>query len=75
MRILRGLTSRLLPCGCIAGVYETYDGTVVTLLDHRHAHCHESAHIAGREIPDVSGIAPAADATAHTTRPRNRDGS
>jgi len=31
MRILRGLTSRLLPCGCIAGIYETYDGQVVAL--------------------------------------------
>jgi hypothetical protein len=56
MRILRGLTSRLLPCGCLAGVYETYDGAVVTLLDERLEACPDSTHVEGDEIralPDV----------------------
>ena len=34
-RILRGLTSRHLSCGCVLGVYETYDGRVVIIIDVR----------------------------------------
>jgi hypothetical protein len=54
MRILRGLTSRLLPCGCMAGVYETYDGVVVTLLDEREAACSVPGHTEGDEIADLA---------------------
>jgi hypothetical protein len=39
-RILRGLTGRRLDCGCVLGVYETYDGRVVTVLDERSGGCH-----------------------------------
>ena len=52
MRILRGLTSRLLPCGCLAGVYETYDGAVVALLDDRTPGCTIAAHVDGNEVPE-----------------------
>ena len=55
MRILRGLTSRLLPCGCLAGIYETYDGAVVMLLDDRHAGCTNATHVAGNEVPEFAG--------------------
>ena len=65
MRILRGLKSRLLPCGCIAGVYETYDGTVVTLLDQRQATCQEPTHAEGSQIPDLPGTAPSSKVTLH----------
>jgi hypothetical protein len=51
VRILRGLTSRVLPCGCVAGVYETYDGEVVTLLDERDATCQIDTHENGNRIP------------------------
>jgi hypothetical protein len=60
MRILRGLTSRLLPCGCIAGIYETYDGDVVTLLDERHDACENPSHTNGSRIPELAG-GPSAD--------------
>ncbi|HEX9364975.1 MAG TPA: hypothetical protein VF921_00015 [Vicinamibacterales bacterium] len=53
MRILRGLTSRLLPCGCVAGVYETYDGLVTTLLDEREVTCQDPNHADGNEIPEL----------------------
>jgi hypothetical protein len=53
MRILRGLTSRILPCGCVAGVYETYDGTVVTLVDERESTCQTNTHEIGKPIPDL----------------------
>lgn len=53
MRILRGLTSRVLPCGCVAGVYETYDGGVVTLLDERESACKVDTHENGNRIPKL----------------------
>jgi hypothetical protein len=57
MRILRGLTSKLLPCGCLAGVYETYDGLVTTLLDERETTCQDPNHAEGNEIPALLGQA------------------
>ena len=70
MRILRGLTSRLLPCGCIAGIYETYDGKVLTLLDDRHTSCTDGLHVEGNEIPDVSGIPPHSEVRPDADRQR-----
>jgi len=54
MRILRGLTSRLLKCGCVAGIYETYDGEIVTLIDERQSSCSDSSHENGNRIPDLA---------------------
>lgn len=56
MRILRGLKSRLLPCGCIAGIYETYDGAIVALLDDRDAACTQTDHQSGNPVPELSGL-------------------
>ena len=56
MRILRGLTSRLLPCGCIAGIYETYDGEIVTLLDDRQATCNNALHQSGDPVPELANL-------------------
>jgi hypothetical protein len=58
MRILRGLTSRLLACGCVAGIYETYDGEAVTLLDEPDASCQDREHTAGNRIHDLPVGAP-----------------
>ena len=54
MRILKGLRSTVLPCGCVAGVYETYDGRVVTLIDTANASCADPAHKDGSELPAAS---------------------
>jgi len=51
MRILRGLSSRVLPCGCLAGLYETYDGEVVGILDAKGAGCTQSQHAGGNLLP------------------------
>jgi hypothetical protein len=51
MRILRGLSSNFLPCGCLAGVYETYDSEVVSILDAKAAACAVEAHQDGKLIP------------------------
>ena len=50
MRIQRGLASRSLPCGCLAGIYETYDGEVVAIVDARSASCADPTHAIGRPI-------------------------
>ena len=54
MRILRGLTSRVLSCGCMAGVYETYDGDVVALLDDRQTTCANPHHQRGNPVPELA---------------------
>jgi len=44
MRILRGLGSRALPCGCLVGVYETYAGKTVWLIDAPGPSCADKTH-------------------------------
>jgi hypothetical protein len=51
MRILRGLSSRVLPCGCLTGLYETYDSVVVGILDARGSACADSTHQPGQTLP------------------------
>jgi len=47
MRLLQILRSRLLDCGCLVGVYETYAGQTVEIVDF-HAHdCIEPTHKPG----------------------------
>ena len=50
-RILRGLGSRLLPCGCLLGVYETYEGTVIGLIDAKASVCAIDTHQGGNVLP------------------------
>jgi hypothetical protein len=51
MRIMRGLSSRFLPCGCLAGIYETYEGEVVGILDARGPACADRDHGLGDLVP------------------------
>ena len=51
MRILRGLSSKFLPCGCLAGIYETYDSEIVAILDARSPSCADTAHVCGNVVP------------------------
>jgi hypothetical protein len=45
MRLLRVLTGQLLPCGCLVGIYETYEGRVVASIDARGYDCdHHRLH-------------------------------
>ena len=66
MRILRGLSSRFLPCGCLAGIYETYEGEIVSLVDAHAATCADSTHALGNLVPmeppaSVAEVSPPAD--------------
>jgi hypothetical protein len=44
LRILRGLDSRALPCGCLVGVYETYGSETVAIIDVKGTGCADEAH-------------------------------
>ena len=44
MRLLRGLAGRVLPCGCLVGVYETYGGGIVTTIDACGPACNHATH-------------------------------
>ena len=44
LRILRGLDSRALPCGCLVGLYETYAAATVAIIDAKGSVCAEEAH-------------------------------
>ncbi|MGE3842616.1 MAG: hypothetical protein AB7I50_13605 [Vicinamibacterales bacterium] len=48
MRIRCGLAGFVLSCGCAAGVYETYDIGIVSVIDERSARCTNRAHQQGR---------------------------
>lgn len=50
MRILRGLSSRVLSCGCLAGVYETYDSEIVSILDAPGPSCQNPGHQPGATL-------------------------
>jgi hypothetical protein len=52
MAILRGVSSRQLACGCLIGVYETYDGEIVSILDARRESCVDPAHVEGQTVPN-----------------------
>ncbi len=58
-RIRLTLAGFTLPCGCLVGVYETYSGTVVRLLDARASGCTDEQHQRGAEIDWVPGEAAA----------------
>jgi hypothetical protein len=47
MRIRRGLGSRRLPCGCVAGIYETYRDEIVAIVDAPGTGCDHPGHLAG----------------------------
>ena len=50
MRILRLLSNRPLPCGCLAGIYETYDGPITWIVDARADECHDPKHRPGATL-------------------------
>lgn len=50
MRLLRGLGSQRLACGCLAGIYETYAATTVAIVDARGELCTLAAHRPGELV-------------------------
>ncbi len=56
MRLLRGLASKLLTCGCLVGVYETYEGMVVKMIDARGTACSCTDHRERAILRDSKGL-------------------
>ena len=65
MRFLRGVSGRVLACGCLVGVYETYGGEIVATIDARGERCPQSGHRLHAIVPAVPS-----DAAAETDRDR-----
>lgn len=51
MRILKGLSSKILACGCVAGIYETYDGLIIAVIDAPGSGCDNDRHRRGKIVP------------------------
>jgi len=67
MRIRRGLSSRHLRCGCVAGVYETYRDEIVLIIDAPSSTCPNPGHTAGSVIPvsTLSDLPPGSQDTSN----------
>jgi len=48
--ILRGLGSRTLACGCVVGLYETYDSRAIAILDVLGTGCKNPRHRLNVEV-------------------------
>ena len=59
MRVYRVLRGWVLPCGCNVGVYETYGGDTVAIVDRRAGSCPDTSHRAG-SLVDMPSFVPAA---------------
>jgi len=54
MRLLRGVTGETLTCGCLIGVYETYEGAVVRMVDATGDSCPHPEHRVNAELPSTA---------------------
>ena len=68
MRILRGVGSRTLQCGCLVGLYETYDQRTVAVIDARGSSCVDAAHRVDA-IVAIDLLAPPRRPSFDTARP------
>jgi hypothetical protein len=67
MSVLRCLAGRILDCGCLIGVYEEYDGSVITVIDARGPACESPEHTLHARLP---ADRPRADAPESDRRDR-----
>jgi hypothetical protein len=71
MRLLRGLGGRVLPCGCLVGIYETYENQVVATIDAPGVTCAEPEHRLHYLVPvDEIDAATGVDAPSSHPHPR-----
>lgn len=68
MRVLRILASRRLECGCLLGLYETYDGPTAGIIDDRDPSCADPSHRLGGVVEHTAdATGPSALERAHRT--------
>ena len=39
------LSGHVLPCGCLVGSYETWEGDIIRVIDAHDDRCHEATHV------------------------------
>ena len=66
MRLLRVLTGQLLPCGCLVGIYETYDGRVVASIDAHGYECQQHHLHQMLSSSQPAGTSPAPESRLRT---------
>jgi hypothetical protein len=54
MRLRRGVAGRVLACGCLVGIYETYEGSVVATIDAKGPACPQAAHVLHQVVVEAS---------------------
>ncbi len=59
MRLFRVLEGTTLPCGCIVGHYEAYDGRTFAIVDCRGRRCVDDHHVPNAVLPLEAETAPA----------------
>ncbi len=64
-RILRVVRSRLLKCECFIGIYETYDGRSVEVIDSRGEGCADRTHRPGAILRSPAAPPERSDTTSH----------
>lgn len=69
MRILRVVGSGLLPCGCFVGLYETYSGPTVQVIEEQGVKCTEPDHEPGAHMEVSAGAAPVRPLSPPARRP------
>jgi hypothetical protein len=52
------VSGKLLSCGCLVGIYETYQGGTVRTIDVRGSGCSNPAHALHAEIPAIEAPEP-----------------
>ena len=68
MRILRGVGSRVLPCGCLVGLYETYNGRLIAVIDGCSETCTDRTHRVNTALP-VTSYSASRDSVCAPVRP------
>jgi hypothetical protein len=65
VKVLRVVNSQKLRCGCLIGIYETYDGNTVGLIDAHAVECSDREHRLNHLVP-FGSITRTSKSTADT---------
>ena len=68
MGILRGLDSRMLACGCLVGLYETYKSETIAVIDAKGSTCGVDSHRVDEEINLAAVIDKQVEQSTHRKR-------
>jgi hypothetical protein len=75
MRLLRGVAGKVLGCGCLVGIYETYGGSVIATIDARGPSCEVASHRLHEELPAAQLMNGSVPHLQQTSAPGTVDGA